>query len=107
MSRIYIIDAERRDWGKRLDQSRGSVPVTRRYVMIVEDPRLREAVRTSFSDSPHAVHPHESGNPSIFYCIVGPSCRRPKQLVEALHYKLSKYPVEPARMQGLEILVAG
>lgn len=119
MSRLFVIDVERRNWAERIRAARrgngngdgngnGVRPlgVTRRYLMIIEHPEIRDIIKREFNSSPHAIHPHESGNPFIFYCIAGPSCRRPKKLIDALQYKLRKNNVPESDISDLEVITA-
>ena len=110
MSRIFVIDAERRNWARRIRSRReGDVSVfavTRRYLMIVEQPALRDVIHKEFSTFPNAIHPHESGKDFMFYCIAGPSCRRPKRLVDSLFHKLRKNDFPESELENLEVLTA-
>lgn len=105
MSRIFVINSERRDWKKilRMDRERRLTPreVTRRYTLIVDEPEFRDVIRKEFT-----VLPHESNKDYIFYCIARPHCRRAKEFVKALFYKLQKNNVAADRLAGLEILTA-
>ena len=108
MSRILVIDAERRNWARRVRLERTdsglNIAVTRRFLLIVEKPHLREIIFKEFSSFPNAVYPHESGHDDMFYCIVGPSCRRPKRLVDSLLYKLRKNQVPSEEIEKLQVV---
>lgn len=103
MSRIFVINSERRDWKKilRMDRERRLAPreVTRRYTLIVDEPEFREVIKREFM-----VLPHESNKDYIFYCIARPHCRRAKEFVKTIFYKLQKNNVDSGRLRELEIL---
>jgi hypothetical protein len=105
MSRIFVINSERRDWKKILEtaKERRETPqeVTRRYVLIVDEPEIREVIKKEFK-----VLPHESNKDYIFYCIARPHCRRAKEFVKTLFYKLQKNDIAADCLNQLEILTA-
>jgi hypothetical protein len=106
MSRIFVINSERRDWKRRyfdLSPERRIEPreVTRRYVLIVDQPEIREVIKKEFR-----VLPHESQKDYIFYCIARPHCRRTKEFVKAIFYKLKKNNLGNGNLQDLEVLTA-
>src|SRR2546423_921255 len=106
MPRIFVIDAERRNWARRLKTRKSSdavSAVTRRYLIITESENLRKIIWKEFSGSPNAIVPHESGREMLFYCIAGPSCRRPKRLVSSLLHKLKKNHIA---IDSMEVLTA-
>lgn len=113
MSRIFVIDVERRNWPQRIkrDSPPASAPlsqpgVTRRYLMIVEEPKIRVILQKEFASAPNAVYPHESGKDFMFYCIAGPSCRRSKKLVESIFYKLRKNNLDERSLKAIEVVSA-
>ena len=109
--RIYVINLERRYWPRRVKSAKvkgKEIPdITRRYLLIVEHPKIREIVQKEFNSSPNAIHPHESGDEAMFYCIASPSFRRAKRLVSTLFYRLKQNNLPESELNQLEILTAG
>ena len=108
MTRIYVINKERRNWKRSQDfgpsERRTLTEPTRRYLMIVEDLELRVGLKQLFSTAPNGIQPHESGNDLFFYCIAGPSMRRKAKFENAIHYKLETSGLMKDPGKNLEIL---
>lgn len=110
MPRIFVINRERRDWSKR-DRNfhierRHSNRLTRRYVMIIDDPEIREIIKKEFSVPPNAIVPHEQGEDFIFYFIAATATERISKLVSAIFYKLKKNNYTSEMLDQIEVLTA-
>ena len=102
--RIFIIQSERRNWTDRiqwcLDQNKNLPPITRRYILMVKNPEIRQLIQNQFETLPY----DKGGtHQDIFYCLAQPSYRRPKELVKAILYKLSKV-LDQEVLNKIEIL---
>lgn len=71
--KVFVINKERRTQPGRSHEQpreRRNAPVaTTRYLLIVNEPELEKIIRGEFSEPPNAIHPHESGDDYLFYCI--------------------------------------
>lgn len=88
--KIFIIQSERRNWEERIQQcvknQRPIPPITRRYLMMTTNGRIRDFIRQEFT-----TYAYSEKNEDMFYCIAGHSFRRPKELIKALLYKMGKH----------------
>ena len=87
--KIFIIQSERRNWEDRIKccvkENKPIPPITRRYLMMTKDLKIRDLIKTQFTTIPYSDQ-HED----IFYCIAGHSFRRSREFVKALMYKMEK-----------------
>jgi|SRR3989338_11560101 len=110
MPRIFVINRERRDWSNKNQyihtERRLSNILTRRYVMIVDDPEIREIIMKEFSVPPNAIYPHEQGKDFIFYFVAATATERISKLVSAIFYKLKKNNYPDEMFDQVEVLTA-
>lgn len=110
MPRIFVINRERRDRSNKVQtihtERRRSNTSTKRYVMIVDDPGIREIIKKEFSVPPNLIVPHEQGKDFIFYFIAATSNERISKLVRAIFYKLKKNHYPSEMLDQVEVLTA-
>jgi hypothetical protein len=87
--KIFIIQSERRNWEERIKQcvKKGTPlpPITRRYLLMIKNDEIKNLIKKEF-----VTYPYSEKFGDIFYCIAGPSFRRPKELIKTLIYKMEK-----------------
>ena len=102
MFRIFVTASERRNWRPRIKRSikrgEGVPPVTRRYLLFVEESELRGIIMKKFD-----VLPHESGKDDVFYCIAQPTYRRTVSFVKGLLAVL-KDNLDESQVNQIEVL---
>ena len=101
--RVFVIEDERRDWGRRiawgLRKGERTSVITRRYLMLVKDSQMRKVIEDRFKIEPYC----GNGKGEIFYCVALGSSRRRKDFIKSLLHFFRKY-LGPSFCDRVEVL---